>query len=74
MRSVYRNPKELATAVKDLVDEFQDDLLTEDKFQERLQKIADANEERFIKNGKVENKIANVLQEERLEIIYNYLK
>ena len=54
MRAVYRNPKELATAVKDLVDEFQDDLLTEDKFQERLQKIADANEERFIKNGKVE--------------------
>ena len=74
MRAVYRNPKELATAVKDLVDEFQDDLLTEDKFQERLQKIADAIEERFIKNGKVENKIANVLQEERLEIIYNYLK
>ena len=40
MRAVYRNPKELATAVKDLVDEFQDNLLTEDKFQERLQKIS----------------------------------
>ena len=74
MRAVYRNPKELATAVKDLVDEFQDNLLTEDKLQEKHQKIADANEERFIKNGKVENKIANILEEERLEIIYNYLK
>lgn len=73
MRAVYRNPKELATAIKDLIDEFQDDLIGEDKFQTRLNKIAEANEERFIKNGKVENKIANFLGEERLELIYNYL-
>lgn len=73
MRAVYRNPKELATAIKDLIEEFQDDLIGEDKFQVRLNKIAEANEERFIKNGKVENKIANVLGEERLELIYNYL-
>lgn len=73
MRAVYRNPRELATAIKDLIEEFQDDLISEDKFQVRLNKIAEANEERFIKNGKVENKIANVLGEERLELVYNYL-
>ncbi len=73
MRAVYRNPRELATAIKDLIEEFQDDLISEEKFQVRLNKIAEANEERFIKNGKVENKIANVLGEERLELVYNYL-
>lgn len=60
MRAVYRNPKELATAVKDLVDEYQDDLITFEKFQDKLHKITEANEERFFKNGNVEGKIAVV--------------
>ena len=33
MRAVYRNPRELATAIKDLIEEFQDDLISEEKFQ-----------------------------------------
>ena len=47
MRAVYKNPKELATAVKDLVDLYQDDLMTFEKMASKIIKIAEANEERF---------------------------
>lgn len=69
MRAVYRNPKQLATAVKDLVDEYRDDLIDFNKFQEKLKKIAEANEERLFKNGNIENKVANILGSERVEMI-----
>lgn len=69
MRAVYRNPKQLAMAVKDLVDEYLDDLIDFIKFQERLKKIAEANKERLFKNGNIENKIANILGSERVEIV-----
>ena len=69
MRLVYKNPKELGTAVKDLVDEYQDDLITYEKFQEKLKKVSEANKERLFKNGKVESKIAVILGDERIEIL-----
>ena len=69
MRATYRNPKELATAVKDLVDEYQDDLITFDKFEGKLKKIAEANEERLFKNGNVESKISSILGSERVELL-----
>ena len=56
MRAVYRNPKELATAVKDLVDLFQDDLMTYEKLSEKIKRISESNEDRFFKNGKLDNK------------------
>ena len=73
MRSVYRNPKELATAVKDLVDLYNDNLMTYEKFEDKISKISEANEERFFKNGKIEGSLARVLGEERLEIISKIL-
>ncbi|NLK22623.1 MAG: TIGR04540 family protein [Clostridiales bacterium] len=69
MRLVYKNPKELGTAVKDLVDEYQDDLITYEKFQEKLKKVSETNKERLFKNGKVESKIAVILGDERIEIL-----
>lgn len=69
MRLVYKNPKELGTAVKDLVDEYQDDLITYEKFQEKLKKVSEANKERLFKNGKVESKIAVILGDERIELL-----
>ena len=69
MRATYRNPKELATAVKDLVDEYQDDLITFDKFEEKLKKIAEANEDRLFKNGNVDSKISSTLGSERVELL-----
>lgn len=74
MRSVYRNPKELATAVKDLIDLYQDDLMTFEKLSDKIVKISEANEERFYKNGKIDNKLANVLGEERLVVINDILQ
>ena len=73
MRAVYRNPKELATAVKDLVDLYQDDLMTYEKLCEKIKRIAEANQDRFIKNGKIENKLAMVLGDERIDIINEIL-
>lgn len=69
MRLVYKNPKELGTAVKDLVDEYQDDLITYEKFQEKLKKVSETNKERLFKNGKIESKIAVILGDERIELL-----
>lgn len=69
MRLVYKNPKELGTAVKDLIDEYQDDLITYEKFQDKLKKVSEANKERLFKNGKVESKIAVILGEDRIQVL-----
>lgn len=73
MRAVYRNPKELATAVKDIIDTYLEDLMSYETLEEKIIRMIDANEERLIKNGKVEGKIANVLGRERVEIITKIL-
>lgn len=67
MRAVYKNPKELATCLKDLVDLYLDDLMTYEKLTMKILKIVDANE--VYRNGFIENKISNVLGEQRIEII-----
>ncbi len=67
MRAVYRNPRELATCLKDLVDLYQDDLMSYEKLSEKVFKIVDANE--VYKNGHIERKLLVVLGEEREEII-----
>lgn len=67
MRAVYKNPKELATCLKDLVDLYLDDLMTYEKLTMKILKIVDANE--VYRNGFIENKIFNVLGEQRIEII-----
>ena len=36
MRAVYRNPKELASKIKDLVDTYLEDMITEEKFEETI--------------------------------------
>ena len=43
MRAVYRNPKELATCLKDIVDTYEDDLISYEKMEERIIKIVEAN-------------------------------
>lgn len=69
MRLVYRNPKELATAIKDLVELYQDDLITEDKYEEKLKKIFEANEDRIYKNGKIDSKLCKIIGDDRIEMI-----
>ena len=73
MRSVYKNPKELATAVKDLIDLYLDDLMTYERLTDKITRISENNEDRFYKNGKIDSKLATVLGEDRLQIVNQIL-
>jgi len=69
MRAVYRNPKELATCLKDIVDTYEDDLISYEKMEERIIKIVEANKESIYKEKNMSVKIANVLGDKRVDII-----
>jgi uncharacterized protein (TIGR04540 family) len=69
MRAVYRNPKELATKMKDLVDSYRDSLITYEKLEETVIAMINANEDRVYKNGFMPAKLISVLGEERKAII-----
>lgn len=70
MRAVYRNPRELATVIKDSVDTYLEDLMTYEKLEEKIIRIIDANEDRVYKDGFMPVKLSNVLGEERVAIIH----
>jgi uncharacterized protein (TIGR04540 family) len=69
MRAVYRNPKELATCLKDIVDTYLDDLISYEKMEDRIVKIVQANKDSIYKEKNMSVKIANVLGDKRVEII-----
>lgn len=69
MRAVYRNPRELATCLKDIVDMYDDDLITYDKMEQRILKIVEANREAIYKEKSMSVKIANVIGKNREAII-----
>lgn len=69
MRAVYRNPRELATCLKDIVDTYYDDLISYEKMEERIMKIVNANKEAIYKDKSMSVKIANILGDERTKVI-----
>ena len=69
MRAVYRNPKELATCLKDIVDTYTDDLISYEKMEDKIMKIVDANKDSIYKEKSMSVKIANVLGDKRVEVI-----
>ena len=69
MRAVYRNPKELATCLKDIVDTYTDDLISYENMENRIMKLVDANKDTIYKEKSMSVKIANVLGDSRVEII-----
>ncbi|MGL5647288.1 MAG: TIGR04540 family protein [Clostridium sp.] len=70
MKSVYKNPKELASCLKDLVDLYLDNLMTEEKLKLRVVKMIEANGDAiYDKEGRMPVKLQTVLGEERKEII-----
>ncbi|MDQ0150405.1 TIGR04540 family protein [Eubacterium multiforme] len=69
MRVVYKNPKELATCLKDLVDQYLDNLMTYEKLEDKITKIVNANKNSVYKDGHMPVKLANILEDERIEII-----
>ena len=69
MRAVYRNPKDLAIKIKDLVDVYTEGLLTQEKFEATLIAIIEKNENRVYKNGFMPINLSSVLGEERKAIV-----
>ena len=69
MRAVYRNPKELASKIKDLVDTYLEDMITEEKFEETIMAMIERNEDRVYKNGFMPSKLISVIGEERKAVI-----
>ncbi|SFA69074.1 TIGR04540 family protein [Clostridium frigidicarnis] len=74
MRAVYRNPKELATYLKDLVDSYSENLITYEKLEEKVLKIVEANGDRVYRDGFMVSKIEIVIGESRKEIIDKIVK
>lgn len=73
MRKVYKNPKDLGTCLKDLVDFYLDDVMEYAKLEEKITILATANEERLYKDGNIPIKIANILGDARVTIIKKIL-
>ncbi|HCW52804.1 TIGR04540 family protein [Clostridium sp. SM-530-WT-3G] len=69
MRAVYKNPRELATCLKDIVDNYYEDLITYDTMSDKIMKIVNANKDAVYKEKAMSVKIANILGEERVNII-----
>ena len=69
MRKVYKDPKALATCLKDLVDFYLDDVMTYEKLEEKLNILINANEDRLYKDSNISLQISNIIGSSRVEII-----
>lgn len=69
MRASYKNPKELESKLRDLVDSYLDGLIDYEKLKQTVTVIINANENRVYKNGFIPTKLANALGDERVNII-----
>lgn len=69
MRKVYKDPKALATCLKDLIDFYLDDVMTYEKLQEKINILISANEDRLYKDGNLALKISNIIGSTRVDII-----
>ncbi|MGH4051316.1 MAG: TIGR04540 family protein [Clostridium sp.] len=73
MRKVYKDPKELGTCLKDLVDFYLDDVMTYDKLKGKIDILFNANGDRLFKEGRVPLKISNILGDTRVDVIKKIL-
>lgn len=69
MRKVYKDPRELAQCLKDLVDFYLDDVMTYEKLKEKINILVNANEDRVYKDGNISLKISNIIGSSRVAII-----
>ncbi|WP_294405353.1 TIGR04540 family protein [uncultured Clostridium sp.] len=69
MRTVYRNPRELATCLKDIVDNYYEDLISYEKMEEKIMKIVNSNKDSIYKEKAMSTKISNIIGANREEII-----
>ena len=73
MRKIYKDPKELAACLKDLVDFYLDDVMTLEKLKEKITILVTANEGRIYKDGNISLKISNIIGSSRVAIINKIL-
>lgn len=69
MRASYKNPKELASKLRDLVDTYLEGLLDYEELEKTVVAIINANEDRVYKNGFMPTKLAGDLGPERVDVI-----
>jgi uncharacterized protein (TIGR04540 family) len=69
MKAVYRNPKELATKLMDLVDTYRDDLISFEEFEKTITAIIERNEDRVYKNGFMPTRLISIIGEDRKAVI-----
>lgn len=69
MKAVYKNPKELATKLMDLVDTYRESLITYEEFEKTVIAIIEKNEDRVYKNGFMPTKLISIIGEDRKAII-----
>jgi uncharacterized protein (TIGR04540 family) len=69
MKAVYKNPRELATKVMDLVDSYRDSLITYEKFESTILLLIEKNESSIYKNGFMPTKLINIIGEDRKAVI-----
>jgi len=69
MRATYKNPKELSSKLRDLVDTYLEGLLGYEELEKTIIAIINANEDRVYKNGFMPTKLSGVLGIERVNII-----
>ena len=74
MRKVYRNPRELATCLKDIVDTYLEDLMTYETMESKILTIVEANKDRVYKEKNMNVNISKYLGDERVEIIDKIIK
>jgi uncharacterized protein (TIGR04540 family) len=69
MKAVYKNPKELATKLMDLVDTYRENLISYEEFEKTVIAIIEKNEDRVYKNGFMPTKLISIIGEDRKAII-----
>lgn len=69
MKLVYKNPKELATKLSDLVDAYKEGLISQEEFEKTVNGMIEKNKDSIYKNGFMPVKLIRVIGEDRKNII-----
>lgn len=69
MKAVYKNPKELATKIMDLVDSYREGMITYEKFESTILILIESNKDSIYKNGFMPTKLQNVIGQDRKALI-----
>jgi uncharacterized protein (TIGR04540 family) len=69
MKAVYKDPRELATKLADLVDTYREDLISYEQFEKTVALMIEKNKNKIYKNGFMPSSLISVIGEDRKVII-----